>query len=51
MSWFTRFAIQAIFPPTAALPGVADTNLKGFLRDLHATAPLAMRFEIGRAHV
>ena len=43
MSWFTRFAIQASFPQTDALPGVADTNLRGFLRDLHASAPFTMR--------
>ncbi len=46
MSWFTRFAIEAIFPPTDTLPGVADTDLKGFLRDLHANAPMTMRLGI-----
>ena len=43
MSWFTRFAIEAIFPPTETMPGIAETNLAAFLRDLHATAPLLMR--------
>jgi len=51
VSWFTRFAIVAIFPPTDALPGVADTGLAAFLRDLHATAPLAMRFGLWLATV
>ena len=46
MSWFTRFAIEAIFPPTDVLPGVAQTDLKGFLRDLHQDAPLMMRVGI-----
>ncbi len=43
MSFFTRFAIEAIFPPTEALPGVAETDLRAFLRDLKANAPPLMR--------
>lgn len=51
MSWFTRFAIQAMFPPTDALPGVADTDLDGFLRDLHANAPFTMRLGLWLATI
>ena len=46
MNWFTRFAIEAIFPPTEALPGVAETELRPFLRDLKAHAPPLMRIGI-----
>jgi len=51
VSWFTRFAIEAIFPPTETLPGIAETDLDGFLRDLHAEAPLLMRVGIWLATV
>lgn len=43
MSFFTRFAIEAIFPSTEALPGVAETDLRPFLRDVKANAPPLMR--------
>ena len=43
MSWFTRFAIQAIYPSTEALPGVSETELRPFLKDLKANAPPLMR--------
>ncbi len=49
MSWFTRFAIEAIFPPTDALPGAAETDLKSFLTDLRANAPPLMRIGLSLA--
>ena len=49
MTWFTRFAIEAIFPRTDALPGVAETDLKAFLRDLRANAPPLMRIGLSLA--
>ena len=51
MSWFTRFAIEAIYPPTDDLPGVAETDLAGFLADLHANAPPLMRVGLWLATV
>ena len=43
MIWFTRFAVEAIFPATDILPGVAETDLDSFLRDVHHRAPFTMR--------
>ena len=51
MSWFTRFAIEAIYPPTDDLPGVAETDLAGFLADLYANAPPLMRVGLWLATV
>jgi hypothetical protein len=49
VSWFTRFAIQAIFPSTDALPGVEQTDLRSFLKDLKATSPPLMRIGLAAA--
>ena len=43
MGWFTEFAMRAVFPPTDALPGIAETDLTGFVRQLRREAPLLMR--------
>lgn len=51
MSWFTRFAIEAIYPSTEALPGVSETDLRSFLRDFRANAPPLMRIGLGAATV
>lgn len=39
MSWFARFALKAVFPSGGALPGIAETDLDGFLERLRAEAP------------
>jgi hypothetical protein len=36
--WLIKHAMQAMMPRTRALPGVADTDLDGFLRRLRAEA-------------
>ena len=51
MSWFTRFAIQAIYPSTEALPGVSETDLRPFLKDLKANAPPLMRIGLMAATI
>jgi hypothetical protein len=49
VNWFTRFAIEAIFPSTEALPGVAETDLGPFLKDVRANAPPLMRIGLTAA--
>jgi hypothetical protein len=34
--WLIKFAMSTIMPRTEALPGIADTDLNGFLRRLRA---------------
>jgi hypothetical protein len=41
MIWLIKFAMCAMMPRTETLPGIADTDLDGFLRKLRAeTTPL-----------
>ena len=49
MSWFTRFAIEAIFPPTDTLPGVADTDIAPFLSQVRRQSPALMRVGLSLA--
>ncbi|MCS6857364.1 MAG: hypothetical protein NZM37_06610 [Sandaracinaceae bacterium] len=39
-----RSAMCALYPRTEALPGIEDTDLDGFLRELRSEAPLLLRF-------
>jgi hypothetical protein len=34
MIWLIKFAMCTMMPPTASLPGIADTDVDGFLRRL-----------------
>jgi hypothetical protein len=38
MLWLIKFAMRTIMPRTGALPGIADTDLDGFLRRMRAEA-------------
>jgi hypothetical protein len=38
MIWLIKFAMIAMMPRTKTLPGIADTDLDGFLRKLRAEA-------------
>lgn len=44
MVWLIRFAMVAIFPRTETLPGIADTDVDGFLRQLLSEASFLVRF-------
>ena len=36
--WLIKFAMRTLMPRTEALPGIADTDVDGFLRRMHADA-------------
>jgi hypothetical protein len=38
MLWLIKFSMAAMMPRSAALPGIADTDIDGFLRRLRADA-------------
>jgi hypothetical protein len=38
MLWLIKFSMAAMMPRTAALPGIADTDVDGFLRRMRADA-------------
>lgn len=43
MSWLIRKALEAVFPRSEALPGVADTDLAAFVARFRREAPPLMK--------